>query len=185
MCHSHISCEDTYEDQHFGTFFFKSLQANWLPPRCNTTGLVNSLTGDGEIEKTLCDVHPCAMWLHLSKSDQPFGMWLSEVPWPLISIHWLWDLKTRVMWRFTLHMLFSMLHTSTLILCHYDVNAISLVNWKMVCPHSGLETWWPQSGGMTCGSTKASQPTSLILELTLRRRIGEWWALWSCCRIAL
>lgn len=35
---------------------FERALADGLPPCCNTTGLINSLTGDGEIEKALCCV---------------------------------------------------------------------------------------------------------------------------------
>lgn len=37
---------------------FERALANGLPPCCNTTGLINSLTGDGEIEKALCCIKP-------------------------------------------------------------------------------------------------------------------------------
>lgn len=36
--------------------FFERALANRPPPCCNTTGLINSFRGDGDIEKALCCV---------------------------------------------------------------------------------------------------------------------------------
>lgn len=44
-----------------------------------------------------------------------------------------------------------------------------------LCPLSGLGTWWPRGGGMTCGSMRGLPPTCLILEPTMLSQRGIWW----------
>lgn len=56
---------------------------------------------------------------------------------------------------------------------------LKTVNKMKLCPLSGLGTWWPRGGGMTCGSTRDLPPTSLILEPTTLNQHGIWWVLLS------